>query len=108
MKPRIYADFNNLDDENRVRLNTRGSAQDLTRLGVQLSDGLEVTLYTDDADEHGRPDDLCVEGVVRRSHLADDWVAEVDWRSLRHSSDEKFSIATAKLTRPPGAKPSGP
>jgi hypothetical protein len=89
MKPRIYADFNNLDDENRVQLNTRGTAKDLGRLGIEFSDGLEVTLYTDDADENGRRDDLLVDGIVRRSQAGDDWVAEVDWHSLRHSSDEK-------------------
>jgi hypothetical protein len=89
MKPRLYADFQDLDDENRVRLNSRGTAEDLSRLGIQLSDGLEVTLYTDDADEHGQPDDLLVDGVVRRAGNNTDWIAHVDWSSLRHSSKEK-------------------
>jgi len=58
MKPRIYADFQNLDDENRVCMNSRGTTKDLAQLGIRLTDGLEVTLYTDDADERGQPDDL--------------------------------------------------
>jgi hypothetical protein len=89
MKPRIYADFQNLDDENRVRLDSRGTAKDLVRLGILLSDGLEVTLYTDDADARGQPDDLLVDGVVRLAENSADWIADVDWSSLRHSSGEK-------------------
>jgi hypothetical protein len=85
----IYADFQNLDDENRVRLNCRGTQDDMARLGFQFVDGQEVTLYTDDADEAGKPDDLLVDGVVRHSDVEGIWVADVDWRSLRHVSDEK-------------------
>lgn len=86
MKPRIYADFHNLDDENRVLLDSTGTRDDLTRHGVQLVDGLQLTLYTDDADEAGRADDLLVDAVVRRDERG--WVAAADWTSLRHLSDE--------------------
>jgi hypothetical protein len=87
MRPRVYADFQNLDDENRVRLDTAGTRHDLARLGLQLADGLSLTLYTDDADEGGRPDDLLVDAVIR---VGDDrgWVAQADWATLRHVSDE--------------------
>src|SRR5262245_52271433 len=87
MTPRVYADFHNLDDENRVRLNTQGTVQDLARLGLRLAEGLALTLYTEDADEAGHPDDLLVDGIARRSDDSG-WVAEVDWSSLRHESDE--------------------
>lgn len=87
MRPRIYADFQNLDDENRVRLNCRGTHTDLARMGLNLSDGLAVTLYTNDADEAGQPDDLVADGIVRMTS-SDEWVAEVDWASVRHTSDE--------------------
>jgi len=87
MKPRVYADFHNLDDENRVRLDTQGTAQDLARLGLRLTEGAPLTLYTDDADEAGQPDDLLVDGVARYSDRAE-WVAAVDWASLRHASDD--------------------
>ncbi|HKB04824.1 MAG TPA: hypothetical protein VKD90_21555 [Gemmataceae bacterium] len=87
MKPRLYADFQNLDDDGHVRLNTQGTFHDLSRLGLTLTEGTALILYTDDADETGRPDDLLVDGLVRRT--ADGgWVAEVDWDSLRHASDE--------------------
>ena len=87
MKPRLYADFQNLDDEGRIRLNTQGTLRDLARLNRTLTDGAPVVLYTDDADEEGRADDLLIDAVARRT--ADGtWVADADWDSLRHASDE--------------------
>jgi hypothetical protein len=86
--PRVYADFQNLDDANRLRLNSQGTAADLAHLGIQLNEGLELTFYTDDADDDGRPDPLLVDGVVRHSDSEDCWVAEVNWAALRHESEE--------------------
>ena len=86
MKARVFADFHNLDDESRVRLDSNGTRDDLARLGVQLVEGLQLTLYTDDADEAGRPDDLLVDAVA--FHGAEGWVAAADWATLRHQSDE--------------------
>jgi hypothetical protein len=87
-KPKVYADFQNLDDHNRLRLTCSGTLQDLRREAIQLREGLGLTFYTDDADEQGRPDELRVDGVV---HFDDEnrcWVAAVDWNALRHASDE--------------------
>lgn len=88
MLPRIYADFQNLDDFNRLKLASAGTAEDVARLGVQLRDGLMVTFYTDDADDEGRADELLVEGIVRFNEDERCWVAEVDWNAVRHASDE--------------------
>ena len=62
--PKIYADFQNLDDANRLRLTCAGTLQDLERQGVHLQEGLVLTFYTDDADDQGQPDELRAEGVV--------------------------------------------
>lgn len=86
--PRVYADFQNLDDSNRVRLTCAGTRQDLARQGIELREGLALTLYTDDADDQGRPDELRVEGVVQYNAAERCWVAAVDWTALRHASDE--------------------
>src|SRR2546425_12436881 len=51
--PRIYADFQNMDDFNRLRLTSAGTLQDLERQGIQLQEGLLLTLYTDDAAQGG-------------------------------------------------------
>ena len=42
--PKVYADFQNLDDENRLRLTCAGTTEDLRRQGISLRDGLVLTL----------------------------------------------------------------
>src|SRR5258707_10141611 len=84
-RPRIYADFQNLDDANRLRLTCAGTRQDLEREGIQLREGLVLTFYTDDADDQDRADELRVEGVVHYDEGGQCWVATVDWGALRHA-----------------------
>jgi hypothetical protein len=88
--PKVYADFQNLDDANRLRLTCAGTLADLEREGIRLREGLALTFYTDDADDQGQPDELRVEGVVRYDHESQCWVAAVDWDALRHASDEEI------------------
>jgi hypothetical protein len=88
MNPRIYADLHNLDDDNRVRLNAVGTLRDLCQLDLGLVDGMRLTLYTDDANESGQPDELWVDAVARFSRAENIWVAVADWSTLRHASDE--------------------
>ena len=85
--PRIYADFQNADAEGRLRLNCVGTTKDLARKNVVLQPGTILTLYSDDADEEGRSDDLLVTGVVEYSEAEQCWVARVDWRAIRHASE---------------------
>jgi hypothetical protein len=88
--PRIYADFHNLDDHNRLRLTCAGTLEDLKREGIQLREGLALTFYTDDADDQGQPDELRVDGVVHYDTESQCWVGAVDWHALRHASDEQL------------------
>ena len=85
---RVYADFQNLDESNRLRLTCAGTLQDLERQGIRLKDGLILTFYTDDADDRGQPDELRAEGVVHYDEGGRCWVATIDWAALRHASDE--------------------
>jgi hypothetical protein len=82
--PRVYADFQNLDDSNRLRLTSAGTIDDLKRSGIALREGLALSFYTDDSDEHGRPTELMVDGRVQYDANANCWVATVDWNGLRH------------------------
>jgi hypothetical protein len=86
--PKIYADFQNLDDFNRLRLTCAGTLEALERHGILLQEGLALTFYTDDADDQGQPDELRVEGVVHYDEEEHRWVAMVDWTAVRHASDE--------------------
>jgi hypothetical protein len=99
--PRIYADFNNLDDLNRLRLTCAGTAADLSRYGIELREGLTLTFYMDDAGDEGEPDELLVEGVVHHDAVEKVWVASVDWSAVRHASDEK-EPTPPKLNSPNG------
>jgi hypothetical protein len=89
--PRIYADFQNLDDDNRLRLTCAGTRRDLQRLGIELKEGMAVTLYSDDANDQGQPDELLAEGVVHYNQAEKCWVAAIDWQALRHASDKAGS-----------------
>lgn len=65
-----------------------GTLQDLERQGIQLQEGLLLTLYTDDADDQGQPDELRAEGVVHYDGGEQCWAATIDWAAIRHASDE--------------------
>ena len=86
--PRVYADFQNINEANRLRLTCAGTLQDLAHHGLQLHDGLVLTFYSDDADDHGQPDELRVEGVVHYDPAGQCWVATIDWAAIRHASEE--------------------
>jgi hypothetical protein len=86
--PRVYADFQNLDDENRLRLTCAGTRQDLDRLGIELREGMALTLYTDDANDEGEADELLADGIVHYDSRNNCWVATIDWHALRHASQE--------------------
>src|SRR5271155_4043995 len=85
--PRVYADFQNLDDENRLRLTCAGTRQDLERHGIELREGMALPLYTDDTDDEGQPDQLLAEGVVHYNEEEKSWVAAIDWNAIRHKSE---------------------
>ena len=94
-KPRVYADFQNLDDSNRLRLTCAGTIADLARQSIELREGLALTFYTDDADDQGEADELRTDGVVHYDEHNHEWVASVDWLAIRHESDERTSTQDA-------------
>jgi hypothetical protein len=95
--PRVYADFHNLDDRNRLLLTCVGTRDDLVRQGVELKEGLTLTFYMDDADDEGRPDEILTQGTVHFDEQSRSWVAAVDWSNVWHASDQ-----VANGTAPPG------
>jgi len=83
----IYADFQNADQQGRIRLNCAGTTVDLVKKQAQLQEGLQVLLYCDDADVSGHNVRLEVEGTVTYSPVEQCWVAVIDWRQIRHRLD---------------------
>ena len=86
--PRVYADFQNLDDENRLRLPCTGTHRDLQRQVLDLREGMALTLYTDDATDYGRSDELLADAIVHFNQAENCWVATIDWQAIRHASAE--------------------
>jgi hypothetical protein len=76
--PRVYADFHNADPQGRVRLNARGTLDDLARQQVALSDGLRLTLYSEDAE---------ADAEVCYSNDENLWTAVIDWDAIRQFDD---------------------
>ena len=85
--PKVYADFHNADPQGRLRLNNAGSVEDLSRQRVTLREGMPLTLYSDDLNGAGQPDELIVDGIVSFSKDEQCWVASVDWSAVRHASE---------------------
>ncbi len=89
IKPRIYADFHNADIQGRLRLTCTGSIKDVEEQGLTLREGMLLTLYSDDADATGHPDELLVDGVVSFSEDEQCWVAAIDWSAIHHASNQR-------------------
>ncbi len=89
MDTSLYADFQNVDPEGRIRLNTTGILEDLARHGLTLTQGRPVQLYTDDGDSDRG---LAIDGIVELDSVEGSWVAHVDWSRLVRI--ESQSLAT--------------
>ncbi len=72
-KPTIYADFNNADPQGCLRLNCIGTIQDLSRQGIQLHEGLLLTLHDEELETEGQAHFSAEEQV---------WVAVINWRMV--------------------------
>jgi hypothetical protein len=72
--PRVFVDFQNSDRQGRVQLNSVGTLQDLSRLGIVLREGTEMLLYCLE---------LETEGIATYSTEEGLWVAKVDSNNIR-------------------------
>jgi hypothetical protein len=72
---KIYADFNNADSSGHLRLNCRGTENDLQKHNIQLREWLRL-IFTDD-------DEFETEGIVTYSENEKIWVAKIDWSKLK-------------------------
>jgi hypothetical protein len=87
--PRVFADFNDLlSSPRRLWLDTVGAREDLERQGLELREGLRLTLYDHDLDDAGNRDDLLVEGVVSRDPESGRWMAIIEPDEIRNESDD--------------------
>ncbi len=91
-KPMLYADFNEMLEPNLVLLSVTDTKTASNGVVMPLSDGLQVSLYMDDTDERGHPDNLVATGVVE-ANRSTGWGAHVKWccridsTGIRHQSE---------------------
>jgi hypothetical protein len=90
-KPRLYADFNKWDGDGSSRwliLTCKGTSDDLARLNIKLTEGLEVVFYADDSDRAGNRDELEADGYIHFDDKMNQWVGIIDWNLIHHVSDQ--------------------
>ena len=81
----LWVDFQNSGHDG-VRLICNGTLADLKEKGIELRDGLQLLIWSEDYDDNGNPDNLSVEAVVRYSNSDNCWVAQYDSKKLMNES----------------------
>jgi hypothetical protein len=88
---RVRADFNGLFGD-VLCLSHEDTSLDETGAVIRLREGLILTAYDEDADEHGNRDDLIARGRVEPAPAwlrcnGSKWVLMIDENGVRHESD---------------------
>jgi hypothetical protein len=91
-RPKFYVDFNELIEGNLVALSADDTKATATGDLVRLHEGLEIDVYSDDVDDHGKPDSLVASGLVERNQntivfTQVKWCCRIDDNGIRHESD---------------------
>ncbi|MGL5793990.1 MAG: hypothetical protein ACRC06_06170 [Waterburya sp.] len=71
---RVFVDFHNADKQGHLRLNCIGTIEDLARQQIELENGQQLMLYSEE---------LEVDGIVQFSEDEKIWVAIIDWHQIR-------------------------
>jgi hypothetical protein len=95
MRANIFeVDFNELVEPDLVLFSKEDRRPDIDGLTIMLSEGMKVSLISDDLDDDGQPDYLVADGTIVRntsegwsSHVK--WACRIDERGIRHGSDER-------------------
>lgn len=83
---RLWVDFNNMSEEG-VRLNCKGTLDEIERKLIKLVNGLEIIVWDDDINDAGIVDNLSVKAIVKYSEIEKIWVAAFDSKDLMHDSE---------------------
>ena len=95
---RVYVDFNEMLSNNIVLLSKEDIKTDAEGNAVIFTEGKAVSVYMDDVDAEGIPDNLIADGTSELnpyygserqgwgSHVK--WILNIDSRGIRHESDD--------------------
>jgi hypothetical protein len=90
--PRLSVDFNEMVAPDLVLLSRHDAKPDANGEMIHLYEGLAISIFDDDLDDHGQPDNLVAVGVVERNRDKG-WSRHVKWccrigpGGIRHESD---------------------
>jgi hypothetical protein len=82
--PKVFADFQNADEQGRLRLNCIGTIEDLSRQGTQLIPGGKLLIYSEE---------LEADAVIEYSDQEKIWVASINWEQIR----EVVEVSTSSI-----------
>lgn len=90
--PLFYVDFNELMEFDVVLLSATDWKRDADGNDVYLSEGLAISIYSDDVGEDGKPDNLVADGVVIPNKYTGSfphvrWCCRISSPGIRHQSD---------------------
>ena len=85
---RVFADFNNADEQGCLRLNCLGTIDDLASQNIELKDDQSLTFYSED---------LEVDGIVKYSEEENIWVAVIDWNNIKEKADTRITTTSKML-----------
>lgn len=77
-KPIFSVDFNELLEPTLVLLSKEDTKVDSLGSEISLREGLEISVYDDDTNDQGKPDNLVASGVVERNRTTG-WGSHVKW-----------------------------
>jgi hypothetical protein len=69
----IFVDFHNADAEGYVRLNTNGTVADISRFGIVLQEGMNLSVSDGE---------ITIAGIVHEPGAEGVWRLAVDWKEV--------------------------
>jgi hypothetical protein len=93
-EPRIYVDFNEMIEDNLVLLSKTDFKQNSAGITIELKDGMNIKIYSDDENNLNEEDNLIADGIVElntygRWTKTAKWNCRIDRSGIKHESDIK-------------------
>lgn len=96
-KPRLYVDFNEMLEPGLYLLSKTDTRLDSDGNTIALTNGMNISIYSDDLNDRGERDYLIAEAVVERNTTSLGWGTNVKWccrvdrDGIKHESDLRGS-----------------
>ncbi|MET4080477.1 hypothetical protein ABIB40_000417 [Pedobacter sp. UYP30] len=88
---KLWADFNS-STSNGVRLNCKGTLEDLKLQNIELTEGQLLYIWNDDVDENDKAGNLFVKAIAHYNASDKCWEAIFKWDDIRHESETQNAL----------------